>query len=132
MSTIPWLKSFEVGNEAIDRDHRALIDGVNALEAALVAGDFVSANALCHGLRGRMRSHFEREERLLRDADFPRIREHVLTHATARHEIEGILDECRENCAGGLQIGCTSRWCVAVIRHVLMADLDFKSHLEER
>lgn len=131
MATIPWLKSFEVGNEAVDRDHRALVDAVNGLEAALRAGDFATANTLCHTLRGRMQYHFDREEQLLRDAAFPRLKDHVLTHAAARREIESVLGECRETCARGLQIGCTSRWCVAVVRHVLMADLDFKSHLEE-
>lgn len=132
MPTIPWLRSFEIGHDTIDGEHRALVDAANAIEAELAAGRFESANAQCVALRERLRRHFKHEEKLLRSAGFARAGEHARSHEVARAEVDGILAGCAENCRIGLAMGCTARWCVAILHHVLIADLEFKSHLEHK
>lgn len=132
MPTIPWLRSFEIGHDGIDSEHRGLVTGANSIEAELTAGRLESANAQCVALRERLHRHFEHEEKLLHGAGFARAREHVHGHEAARVEVDGIIAQCRENCRVGLTMGCTTRWCIAILHHVLIADLAFKSHLQDR
>ena len=77
-----------------------------------------------------MRSHFQGEERLLGDSAFPRLQGHVSTHEAALQKIQNIIGECREDCANGSKIECIRRWYEALLDDVLLADLDFKSHLQ--
>jgi hemerythrin-like metal-binding protein len=132
MSPMTWSKLLEIGHKNIDREHRELLDGANAVEAELTAGDFAKANARCRALRDLLQRHFAHEEQLLNDVRFARSGEHVDTHVKAQREVESILSECHENCPLGLKMGCPARWCAIIVDHVLLADLDFKSYLENR
>lgn len=132
MPTIPWLESFSIGHGKIDEEHRALIDATNAIDAELAAGRSGSAKAQCRALRAALQKHFKHEEKLLREAGFPRVGDHIRGHTDARDEIDRIVGDCAENCRVGPTIGCTARLCVAILNHVLIADLDFKSYLQDR
>jgi hemerythrin-like metal-binding protein len=132
MPTIRWVESFEIGHERIDREHRELLEGAMAIEEDLDSGRYEEARERCRTLRGRLESHFVYEERLLTEIDFPRIEAHLQTHEEARRKTESIFSECCENCAMGERVACVTRWCVVVLDHVLMADLDFKSHFQNR
>ncbi len=132
MPPIQWLDSFEIGHGEIDGQHRRLVDELAALEGALTAGQYETANAKCRALRRQLESHLKHEEQFLADLGFPRLVEHLESHATALRKIEGILAECRENCPNGLKLDCTTRWYAAVLHHVMLADLDFKSHLQTK
>ena len=132
MPPIQWLASFEMGHGEIDRQHRQLVDELVGLEGELAAGQCDTANARCRALRHQLESHLKYEEQLLADLGFPRLAEHLESHAKALRKIDVILAECRENCPNGLKLDCTTRWYAAVLHHVLLADLDFKSHLQTK
>jgi len=132
MASLHWLDSFATGNIEIDRQHRRIVAVLNETEADLGAGDFAAANRCCHSLRDLLQDHFAHEERLLAEAEFPRLRSHIGTHAAARGGVEALLAECAEKCELGAKVGCIGRWCTLIVSHLLMADLDFKSHLLAR
>lgn len=63
---IEWSDELSVGHEAIDRDHRRLIEIINTLEAAIAAGDGERAvGETLAELAEYARGHFDREERLM-------------------------------------------------------------------
>lgn len=130
LSSIKWSNAYQTGHKGIDREHRELLDTVTAIEAELTACHFQKSNVDCIALRERMRSHFQAEERLLADAVFPRLREHVSTHEAALRKVKTMIGECCEDCGNGLKIECIRRWCEAILDDVLLADLDFKSYLQ--
>jgi hemerythrin-like metal-binding protein len=130
MPTVTWSESFNTGSQSIDRQHRELFDGIDALEKYFAAESFGASNARCRALREQLWTHFAHEEALLRETDFQRLEAHAATHALARRKIEGILSQCHENCRNGTRIGCVAHWLVTLLDDVLLPDLDFKSHLE--
>jgi hemerythrin-like metal-binding protein len=139
VADIPWLQSFTIGHADIDRRHRQLLETLNAMNAAREACDLKAARACCHGLREQLRQHFDAEEQLLRGSNFPRLDEHLETHDAAWRVIGLASGDCLgeggRKSQGDCQLmsehnGCAERWTHAILRHVILADLDFKSHLQ--
>lgn len=93
MTLIEWNPRFELGIESVDRDHRELIDLINALHAAMCAG--ATHDRVVSGL-GRIyahiAAHFALEEKLMRDANYAGFAEHKLDHDTLLEEIVEIRD----------------------------------------
>ncbi len=132
MITLKWSNAYSTGHKWIDDEHRELLDTLVAIDADLTAREFQKSNVDCLLLRERMRKHFRREERFLADAAFPRLREHISTHQEAEQKVEKIIGDCCEDCSKGLKIECVRRWIEAILNDVLLADLDFKSHLQHK
>lgn len=74
------LGSFATGHARIDRDHVRLMDLIERAEAALRSGDPRSYRRLIGALNRRMKSHFRREARILRDIGFPDAARHCDHH----------------------------------------------------
>lgn len=93
MALIDWNPRFELGVESVDRDHRELIELINALHAAMCAG--ATHDRIVAGL-GRIHTqiaaHFALEEKLMREANYPGFDDHKLDHDTLLEEIIEIRD----------------------------------------
>ena len=88
---VPWEPNFSVGHEAIDSQHRAMLDQCNRL-ADLCAGgegaDRQFAQAF-EQLRALAREHFETEAALLAERDHPDLDD----HAAECEEFDYLVDE---------------------------------------
>jgi len=131
-SDIPWLESFEIGHAEIDRQHRQLIGALNALRSRLAGGEFDNARIDCLVLRDLLHRHLGYEERLLREVAFPSLDEHLASHHAARRALDLLLSDCHDECRIGLSVDCPNRWVDLVLRKLILADLEFKSHLQAR
>lgn len=77
MTLIDWNPRFELGIEPVDREHRELIDLINALHGAMCRG--AAHDKVVAGLGriyAQIAAHFALEEKLMRDANYPGFDEH--------------------------------------------------------
>ena len=76
-----WSADYEVGDQELDREHRALFDAISILEHSLGNVGSVSELQLLLGrLSNYMRVHFGIEEDSMREALYPDIEHHMAQH----------------------------------------------------
>ncbi len=93
MPLIEWTDDFRTGVEAVDHEHRRLIELINDLHASLreTAGDDEVA-AFLGELHARIAAHFALEETLMREADYPELGPHKADHERLLDDIREIMD----------------------------------------
>jgi len=132
MSGIKWLKSFDTGNEVIDRRHRQLMGRLNEMEAHFDEGAGGEALDACHQFRAQIRDHFSDEEDLLRAAGFARLDDHIASHNKTQETIDQVTSNCGEACINSGSNACIKELGVILLEHFVRGDLDFKSHLQTK
>ena len=128
---VAWLEDYELGFAPLDDDHKNMVKLVNQTAGALNAGDMHQAFTLITRFIEASRYHFEHEERILRESQYPDIDHHVRYHemllATAddvAHQCETVkqFDFVRESFL--VLVGC-------LLDDVIKGDAEFASHLVE-
>ena len=131
MQNFKWSDSLNVGVKAIDDDHREMMRMLQRIEAAIGEGCLRTCTKLVMDFILLTRAHFTTEEKILMDSNFPKFRQHRVTHgqllaqaidtaefinnATHIDEVEG----CLEDLAGFL------------FHDLIGSDMEFKSYLQE-
>ncbi len=89
MRIFAWDRRYETGIESIDRQHRQLIEWVNALGEALLAEDAARIDQVFQALQEYAQVHFADEERLMVEQRLPAayIDRHRESHRTFVHEL---------------------------------------------
>lgn len=93
MALIEWKSHYSVGVDAVDHEHRELIDLINALHERLIAGAKVPDVTAFLGeiLRG-ISAHFALEEKFMRDHRYDHLGRHKEVHEKLLDEIRDIMD----------------------------------------
>jgi hemerythrin len=107
---LTWSKKMSVGNEAIDSEHKKILDLVNEVESVIRAKDSALFSHALNLLEETTRSHFENEEKLAQAIHFS-FDEHNLEH-------QYILDEFQA--VKALLAANQSRWSESVAEHYFM------------
>lgn len=93
MSLLRWEKRYSVGIEAVDHEHRELIDLINELhETATSQGSKVSVLGFFGDLYKAISAHFALEERFMREKGYGELRPHKLDHERLLDEIRDIME----------------------------------------
>lgn len=96
-SVMEWMDGYAVGIEEVDNDHRALIELINDLYAALSSGssdeDIVGFLTEVHT---SVAAHFTAEERIMRSSAYAEYDAHQRDHARLLDEILGMIDDYSE------------------------------------
>ncbi|WP_184415111.1 diguanylate cyclase domain-containing protein [Rhodocyclus tenuis] len=127
-----WHPAYESGNAVIDAQHRALIDEVNNLLAAIIAGPTHDAvAALIDALLESAARHFADEEAIIAAAGFPGAEEHAALHRQFLEGSSRLVDSFR---AGKLGLGELFQYLAheVIARHMFQADREFFKYLAER
>lgn len=127
-----WYKSYESGNEVIDREHQGLFDDANELLAAILSGrpaDVVKT--LVDTLTRDVVKHFQDEEAILVAAGYPGVAEHAAIHRKLADDAAMLVGRFH---AGTLGIGELFNFLAhdLVAKHMLGADREFFPHLESQ
>lgn len=81
MPQLEWNEGLSVGVEAIDNDHKILLDLINKISFAIEKNEETSVIEEVFGqLEAYVVEHFSREEQLMRDCHYPGLREHIKLH----------------------------------------------------
>jgi hemerythrin len=81
MAFVDWTPKFSVGSPVLDQQHKALIELINQLHAAMLrGGSNVEMQRIFQELIRYTQYHFKAEEGMLRQAGYPRLEPHHLQH----------------------------------------------------
>jgi len=93
MPLLQWKDSYSVGVEAVDYEHKELIDLINLLYDALIAkGAPLTASGFFGDLIRAISAHFALEERFMRERDYDQLPQHKADHERLLDEINDIAD----------------------------------------
>jgi hemerythrin-like metal-binding protein len=85
------------GEYILDHEHKEIEEAIQALRQAILHGSGLAVIlSTADELIFKTEEHFRQEERLLRSVGFPGLREHLVSHAELRSE----LDQIRHNLTG--------------------------------
>ncbi len=80
MAYLEWSPELDTGIQAIDRQHRKIVDYINQLHDARLQGDRGVIGEVINGLVDYTQSHFVFEEQMMEDAGYPLSRGHKRIH----------------------------------------------------
>ncbi len=127
-----WKPSFETGNAVIDAQHRELVESLNKVSALIDEGQGKAAFATCNEFRELTRKHFEEEVKILREAEFPRLKTHLKEHKKFLGKVEEVFSGCGATCKDGISCPFIEDLSFMTLDHIVRNDLDFKSHLQTK
>lgn len=93
MALIEWKDRYSVGIDAVDHEHRELIELINALHDSLLAGaGEPDVSAFLGEIFRAISAHFALEERFMREHRYDQAAEHKQAHEELLEEIRDIMD----------------------------------------
>jgi len=132
MAVIAWKEIYETGIVALDNEHRTLVAEVNKLYEAIrakrgedVLGDIFSM------LESYTVNHFQHEERLMAEYQFPGLEEHQKIH---QELIDAVQDLKQQITTGKEELAreflkFLRKW---ILEHILEVDKQYGSFLQSR
>ena len=131
MQNFKWSDSLNVGVKAIDDDHRDMMGMLQQIEAAIGEQCLRTCKKLVIDFIMMTRAHFTTEEKILMDADFPKLRQHRVAHGQLlAHALD--LAEFINNATHIDQVtGCLDDLAGFLFHDLIGSDMEFKSYLQE-
>jgi len=98
MGLLQWENRYSVGIEAVDHEHRELVDLINRLhEKATVQGSKVAVLGFFGDLYKAISAHFALEERFMREKRYDQLPQHKSDHERLLDEIRDIMEDYEVN-----------------------------------
>jgi len=130
MALLHWRDNMSVGVEAVDKDHKHLVDLLNRLHFLVLAGaDRPSVGDVLEELLRYTEYHFDREETLMRTCNYPGLQEHQTCHQDLAHrlfEYQKSFEDRPESFDAEAFYDFLSDWLVV---HVLEEDMKYKPYV---
>jgi hemerythrin-like metal-binding protein len=121
---IQWIEEYSIGNKEIDEQHKVLFIMVNDF---FNQDDKQSAVMLFQNLSSYIDLHFESEENLLRQINYPDTEDHIKKHGELRdkfHLLQNKLDDYDLDTHHKIAMFLYN-W---LAKHILKADMAYKSY----
>lgn len=133
---LEWLDDWFLGVEEIDRQHLDLAALLNRVadslaDTGMLSGAGEETMPLVLALQEETRRHFNDEEAVMRDHDYPDLTEHHREHIMLLAELQAFIREIEE---GRRQFDLDTLTSLKhwLINHVIDSDLAFARYLESR
>jgi hemerythrin len=98
MGLLHWEKRYSVGIEAVDHEHRELVELINRLhEQARAQGSKMAVLGFFGDLYKASSAHFALEERFMREKGYDQLRQHKGDHERLLDEIRDIMEDYEVN-----------------------------------
>lgn len=105
MALIEWRKEFSIGNDAIDHEHKHLIDQVNHLYELLEQPlDELNIEAMLGDIQADISAHFALEELLMREANYEEYEAHKDDHEDLLDQIHTMIFSFTEDTESGREL----------------------------
>ena len=129
MAFLEWLREYEIGHEQIDAQHRHLVDMVNNLHVATIAGEGVQVLApVLKELVDYVREHFRAEEQLAASFAPEECALQRAAHAKIVKRLKEVIAISR-SAPQRASVELTSLLKAWVIKHVLVVDKRLAQYL---
>lgn len=133
MTFITWIDEMSVGVELFDREHKQLVETMNTLYDAMLAG---SAGRIIGDVFDKIIAyaniHFYHEEKFFEDSHYPLAAEHAREHAEMRErifEFRGDMDREHPIFLALNVLQFLKEW---LERHILQEDMKYARFLREK
>ncbi len=133
MAPIEWRADFSVGVEALDDDHKILIDLINRLRDGAEGGSKVRAlETTFRILLGFAEDHFRREEEMMEAFGYPELQSHRQAHEELRDDILCLhIRHLAEADSGGAVYGVLCDFLETWLNHhLLLVDMAYRDYFE--
>ncbi len=129
---VQWKDDLSVGIGSIDDDHKKLLTLINNLQTAVYypTGEAFERQALKE-LVDYTKYHFEREERLMRENDYPEYEEHKRQHEAMIARVTGCMTAYDKDREGTIE-DLTRFLKTWLIQHIAGTDQKYSGHLRSR
>lgn len=135
LQTIHWRDDYQIGVADIDRDHQSLLMMMNELIAAVRSGDAGrNIKELLVAIAKDVRQHFDFEETLMIEHQYPFAAEHTAQHTAYRNSINRLLcdlDIHREK-RDYLALRINRLMVEWLVNHTIQIDRHLARYLKER
>ena len=132
MVELEWLETFEIGLQEIDDDHREMLRIMQDIKAAGEARDRKRCARLLDALIDYSKAHFEREEKILDEIEYPSLEVHEAYHADLLNRAEEVKEACKAIRSDRDFRECCEQMFGFLIDDVITGDMKIKSFLQER
>jgi len=132
MVALEWLDTFEIGLREIDDDHREMLRIMRDVKSAGEARDRDACIRLLDALIDFSKSHFAREEKILREIEFPSTDVHEAYHADLLERADVVKEACKAIRSDRDFKGCCEEMFGFLIDDVIAGDMKIKSFLQAR
>jgi hemerythrin len=122
--------AFEIGLKAIDDDHRHMLSIMREIKAEAEQRNRESCVALLEELLAFSRSHFDREEKLLQEMEYPSADRHAQYHENLLERAKQVKQACVDIRSDNDFRNCCDEMFSFLIEDVIAGDLKIKSFLE--
>ena len=132
MNKIVWKDEFSVGVEALDRQHRQIIEVINSLiDKPRIFFRSQNVSSALMDLTNYVSEHFLLEERLLQENGYPALLEHSKRRTLYSQRI---TDFCKDSFGGKSEVpdelmAFLADWWT---NHILHEDMKYKAFFEEK
>ncbi|MFO1109341.1 MAG: bacteriohemerythrin [Bradyrhizobium sp.] len=98
MGLLQWEKRYSVGIEAVDHEHRELVDLINRLhDKATVQGSKLAVLGFFGDLYKAVSAHFALEEKFMREKQYDQLSQHKGDHERLLDEIRDLMEDYEVN-----------------------------------
>ncbi|MBF0182161.1 MAG: bacteriohemerythrin [Magnetococcales bacterium] len=128
----PWGERLMTGIEFVDREHKVLVDMINALQLAMKEGRGTDViGKILDGLVDYTRTHFAHEEEAMARTDYPAIVEHKAKHVRLVATLQDLVRQFREGrfSVGIDLLGIAKVW---LVEHILGTDLTYVPYMRAK
>jgi len=127
-----WLPKVLLESPELDDDHQRLLGRVNALIAAIASKAPANVRSALSELHSETEAHFAREETMMLEAQYPRLKQHCARHQRLLRELRTLrfaLDASRRLRLPLVPMNYIRRWFVT---HVAVEDRMVASYLDDK
>ncbi|MDX2151937.1 MAG: bacteriohemerythrin [Bryobacteraceae bacterium] len=132
MAFIAWKTDYETALPQVDQEHRKLVDMVNRLHAAMVAGKVKEEiQIVLNDLLAYAGQHFGNEERLMQRSSFPGYAQHKQQHDEFATKVRDFVEQHnRGRSSVSVQLlQFLGKW---LVEHIQNSDKRLASHVRGR
>jgi hemerythrin len=131
MAFINWSEEFTTGIKSVDDQHRQLVDLVNKFEDASRRGKGSRImSEILNDLVGYTQEHFAHEEKIMKECEFPGLKQHKANHRQLLQKIERFQFEFDTE-KRGVTTDVRELLLYWVRSHILQDDMAYAKHLEQ-
>jgi hemerythrin-like metal-binding protein len=128
MALIMWSDDYSVGVDSLDTDHISLVGIINQIdEATRFMADKAAINGLLRALVDHTRSHFQREEALLKKSGYVNLEEHMALHQEMTEKLVALQQSYEQSSDPELGDDALEFLCTWFDEHVLEVDRRYKT-----
>ena len=132
MAVIRWRDSYDTGVEAVDLEHRKLVELIEAMHTSIRDDEpKETVEQVINEIVAYTQDHFKNEEALMQNEQYPAIDEHKIEHQTLIEEVGVFKDSLLNNFPDGRQdfYRFLREW---LINHILDSDKKFGAYVSSK